>query len=71
MPTTLSRLIDIGYRRIKMMYMPNEHRPRVLRIFELKSAEVAGGWRKLHKEELHNSCLSPSVIRMINSRRMR
>jgi hypothetical protein len=32
---------------------------------------VTGGWRKLHNEELHNLYSSPSIIRMINSRRMR
>jgi hypothetical protein len=30
-----------------------------------------GVWRKLHNEELHNLYLSPSIIRMITSRRMR
>jgi hypothetical protein len=29
-----------------------------------------GGWRKLHNEELHNLYSSPSIIRMIKSRRM-
>jgi hypothetical protein len=29
------------------------------------------GWRKLHNEELHNLDFSPSIIRMIKSRRMR
>jgi hypothetical protein len=33
--------------------------------------EVAGGWRKLHNEELHNLYSSPSIIRIIKSRRMR
>jgi hypothetical protein len=32
---------------------------------------VAGGFRKLHDEELHNMYSSPSIIRMIKSRRMR
>jgi hypothetical protein len=32
---------------------------------------VTGGWRKLHKEELHNLYSSPSIIGMIKSRRMR
>jgi hypothetical protein len=32
---------------------------------------VTGGWRKLHNEELHNLNSSPSIIRMIKSRRMR
>jgi hypothetical protein len=32
---------------------------------------VMGGWRKLHNEELHNLYSSPSIIRIIKSRRMR
>jgi hypothetical protein len=54
-----------------------EHRLRVFenrvlrRIFGTKGDEVTGGWRKLHNEELHNLYSSPSIIRMIKSRRMR
>jgi hypothetical protein len=45
---------------------------RVLRrIFGPKRDEAIGGWRKLHNEELHNLYCSPSIIRMIKSRRMR
>jgi hypothetical protein len=45
---------------------------RMLRgIFGPKRDEVTGGWRKLHNEELHNLYSSPSIIRMIKSRRMR
>jgi hypothetical protein len=45
---------------------------RVLRrIFGPKTDEVIEGWRKKHDEELHNLYSSPSIIRMINSRRMR
>jgi hypothetical protein len=45
---------------------------RVLtRMFGPKRDEVTGGRRKLHNEELHNSYSSPSIIRMIKSRRMR
>jgi hypothetical protein len=45
---------------------------RVLsRIFGPKRDEVIGGWRKLHSEELHNLYSSPSIIRMIKSRRVR
>jgi hypothetical protein len=45
---------------------------RVLRrIFGPKRDRVTGGWRKLHNEELHNLCSSPSRIRIIKSRRMR
>jgi hypothetical protein len=36
-----------------------------------KIGEVTGGRRKLHNEELHNLYSSPSIIRMIKSRRMR
>jgi len=32
---------------------------------------VAGGWRKLHDEEIHKFYTSPSIIRAIESRRMR
>jgi hypothetical protein len=32
---------------------------------------VTGGWRKLHNEELHNWYSSPSIFRIIKSRRMR
>jgi hypothetical protein len=32
---------------------------------------VTEGWRKLHTEELHDLYSSPSIIRMIMSRRMR
>jgi hypothetical protein len=44
---------------------------RVLRrLFGPKRDEVTGSWRKLHNEELHNLYSLPSIIRMINSRRM-
>jgi hypothetical protein len=45
---------------------------RVLRrIFGPKRDGVIGGFRKLHTEELHNLYFSPSIFRMIMSRRMR
>jgi hypothetical protein len=45
---------------------------RVLRrTFGPKKNEVAGGWRRLHKEELHNLYASPNIIRVIGSRRVR
>jgi hypothetical protein len=44
---------------------------RVLRrIFGPKREKVAGDWRRLHNEELHNLHASPNVIRAIKSRRM-
>jgi hypothetical protein len=39
--------------------------------FGPKRDEVAGGWRKLHNEELHNLYSSPSIIRMVKSSRMK
>jgi hypothetical protein len=54
-----------------------EHRLRVFenkvlrRIFGPKRDEVMGGWRKLHNEELRDLYSSPSIIRIIKSRRMR
>jgi hypothetical protein len=43
---------------------------RVLRIFGPKRDEETGGWRKLHNEELHKFYSSPSIIRIIKSRKM-
>jgi hypothetical protein len=54
-----------------------EHRLRVFenrvlrRIFGPKKDEVTAGWRKLHNEELHGLCSSPSIVRVIKARRMR
>jgi hypothetical protein len=45
---------------------------RVLRrIFGPKQKGVTVVWRKLHNEDLHNLSSSPSIIRIIKSRRMR
>jgi hypothetical protein len=41
------------------------------RTFGPKRDEVTGGWRKLHNEELRDLYSSPSIIRIIKSRRMR
>jgi hypothetical protein len=44
---------------------------RVLRrIFRPKRDEVSGEWRKLHNEDLHDLYSSPTIVRMIKSRRM-
>jgi hypothetical protein len=53
-----------------------EHRLRVFenrvlrRIFGLKRDELTGECRKLHNKELHDLYFSPSIIRIIKSRRM-
>ena len=45
---------------------------RVLRkIFGPKRDVVTGEWIKLHNEELNDLYSSPSIVRMIKSRRMR
>jgi hypothetical protein len=41
------------------------------RIFGPKRDGETGGWRKLYNEEFHNLYSSPSIIKIIKSRRMR
>jgi hypothetical protein len=43
----------------------------VLRIFGPKREKVAGGWRKLHYEEVHKLHSSPNIITMVTSRSRR
>jgi hypothetical protein len=43
----------------------------VRRVFGPKRDEVTGEWRKLHDEELHDLNSSPSIIRIMMSRRTR
>jgi hypothetical protein len=59
------------------LILREEHRLRVFgnrvlrKIFRLRRDEVAGCWRKLHNEELRDLYSSPSIIRIIKSRRMK
>ena len=41
------------------------------KIFGPKRVEVTREWRKLHYEELDDLCFSPSIVRVIKSRRMK
>jgi len=41
------------------------------KIFGPKREEVAGGWRRLHNEELHKFYGSPNNIKLTQSRRIR
>jgi hypothetical protein len=62
---------------IRTVTLKGEHRLRVFenrvlrRTFGPRREEVAGDWRSLHNEELHNLCASPNIIRVIELRRMR
>ena len=43
---------------------------RVLRIFGPERDEVAGDWRKLHNGELNDLYCSPTIVRVVESKRM-
>jgi hypothetical protein len=63
--------------RLGSLTVRKEHRLRVFenrvlrRMVGPKWEEVAGGCRRLHKEELHNLHALPYIIRVIKSRRLR
>jgi hypothetical protein len=70
-------VFPVKYKHFPSRVLNKEHELRVSenrvlrRIVWPKRDGVTGGWRKLHNEELHNLYSSPSIIRIINSRRMR
>jgi hypothetical protein len=57
--------------------MTEERRLRVFenrvlrRIFGPKKADVTGGWRKLHNEELNGLYSALDIFQVVNSRRIR
>jgi hypothetical protein len=63
--------------KLGSLTLREEHRLRMFenrvlrRIFGLKRDEVTREWRKLRNEELRDLYSSPSIIRIIESRRMR
>jgi hypothetical protein len=55
-----------------LLTLREERRLRVLRrVFWLKRDEVTGEWGKLHYGELNDLYSSPSIVRVIKSRRVR
>jgi hypothetical protein len=57
--------------------LTEEHRLRVTekrvlkKIYGPEWEEVTGDWRKLHNEEVHHWCISPNIVKVIISRRIR
>jgi hypothetical protein len=43
----------------------------MLNIFGRNTERATGGWRKRHKEDLHNFYSSKNIVTMIKSRRLR
>jgi hypothetical protein len=70
-----STILNVCY--VWSLTVREEHKLRVFenrvlrRIFGPKRDGVTAGWRKLHNEELHDLYSSPSIIRIIESRRIR
>ena len=44
---------------------------RILRRIFVPKRDANGEWRRLHNEELHSLHLSPNIVRVIKSRRLR
>jgi hypothetical protein len=58
------------------MTLREEHRLKVLKnrvlrgIFGPERDEITGEWRKFHNEELHDLYCTPTIVRVIKSRKM-
>jgi hypothetical protein len=58
--------LDIWSLTLREEHKSRASENRILRrMFGPKREEVAGGWRRLHNEELHNFYASSNVIRVI------
>jgi hypothetical protein len=74
--TTIFPVVLYGSETVSMT-LSEEHRLRVIenrvlrKISGPKRDEMIGGWRKLHEEGPHKLYGSPSIIRIIKSRRVR
>jgi len=77
MKTKIYRIVNLYGCETWLLTLREEHRlgmykNRVLRrIFEPKRDKVTGEWRKLHNEELNDLYCSHSIVRVIESRRIR
>ena len=52
-------------------YRLREFENRILRRIFVPKRDENGEWRRLHNEELHSLYLSPNIVRVIKSRRLR
>jgi hypothetical protein len=74
---TINLPVDLYGCETWSLTLREEHRLRVFEnrvlrmIFGPTRDEVTGEWRKLHNEELRDVYSSPSIIKIITSRRMR
>jgi hypothetical protein len=63
--------LPITYPKYRVTFKKYIFPQLVKKICGSKRDEVTGNWRKQHNEELHSLYSSPSIIRLIKSRRMR
>ena len=73
--TTILPVVLYGFETLSLTlreeYWLRASENRILRgIFGPKRDEN-GEWRRLHNEELHSFCISPNIVRVIKSRRLR